>query len=59
MKRDLKTILTLTFTAAGIYMTIAGMIEPEIAFVPVYLSIFAYYFNKKEPVTVETPAPKI
>ena len=51
MKRDLKTILTLSFAAAGIYMTIAWLIKPEVAFIPVYLSIFAYYFNRKDSVS--------
>lgn len=51
MKRDLKTILTLWFSVAIISMTIMWLIKPEVAVVPVYLSIMAYYFNKKETPT--------
>lgn len=52
MKRDLKTIITIAFTFAGIYFTATWKLDPQVAFVPVYLSVFAYYFNKKN-----TPTP--
>lgn len=54
MKFDLKTILTLSFSAGIFALTFMGKIEPNVAVVPVFLSIMAFYFSKKD-----TPTPSI
>jgi len=50
MKFDLKTILTLLFSVSIIVLTFMGLIKPEVAIVPVFLSVMAYYFAKKDSV---------
>jgi hypothetical protein len=54
MKFDLKTILTLSFSAGVFALTFMGKIEPNVAIVPVFLSIMAYYFAKKDESTPST-----